>query len=90
MADAINSLASKLANQANASANTGVPAQLVAAGGGAGLLAVAIIGALIVVGLRARKANQRRRTAGRQAAQNAPSESPQTSGDEPTETIPNQ
>ncbi|WP_433444583.1 hypothetical protein [Nonomuraea sp. CA-141351] len=83
MANAVNSLAKQLANQANAVANTGIPPQVAVAGGGAGLLAFAIIGGVTVIILRARKANKRRRKHA------APSETPQTSGDAPTETIPN-
>ncbi|MFG2076946.1 hypothetical protein [Nonomuraea maritima] len=86
IAGALNSLANQLAEMRQpatvpASAS-GVPVQLVVAGGGVGLLGLAIIIGLVVVVRRARKANKRR-------AQTAPSVAPQTSGDAPTETIPN-
>jgi flagellar biogenesis protein FliO len=78
MQSAFYALASQLAAQ-NAAA-TGTPVGMVAGGAGAGVLALAIIGALIYVVRRNRKARKQRQT-NAPVTERAPVASPQTSGD---------
>jgi hypothetical protein len=86
MSSALNALANQLAT--DKTATTGAPLGMVAGGAGAGLLSLAIVGALVYLWRRNRKA--RKRPADAPASQRAPVVSPQTSGDttatQPSET----